>query len=83
MSEGGLGFLRAALQSHRARDALLPGASLPAAQRREGEPGPRRLRQALGPDDGVPSLSDPNTGTEFLESADIKAYLERTYALPE
>jgi glutathione S-transferase len=31
----------------------------------------------------VPFLSDPNTGTELFESADIKAYLEQTYALPE
>ncbi len=28
----------------------------------------------------VPWLSDPNTGTELFESADIVAYLERTYA---
>jgi glutathione S-transferase len=29
----------------------------------------------------VPYLADPNTGTETFESADIVAYLERTYAL--
>jgi glutathione S-transferase len=28
----------------------------------------------------VPWLSDPNTGTELFESADIVNYLERTYA---
>jgi glutathione S-transferase len=28
----------------------------------------------------VPWLADPNTGTEMFESADIAAYLERTYA---
>jgi glutathione S-transferase len=28
----------------------------------------------------VPYLVDPNTGTEMFESADIVAYLERTYA---
>jgi glutathione S-transferase len=28
----------------------------------------------------VPYLADPNTGTELFESADIAAYLERTYA---
>jgi len=31
----------------------------------------------------VPWLSDPNTGTELFESADIVRYLEETYALPE
>lgn len=30
----------------------------------------------------VPWLSDPNTGTELFESAEIVAYLERTYASP-
>jgi glutathione S-transferase len=29
----------------------------------------------------VPWLSDPNTGNELFESADIVAYLEETYAL--
>ena len=29
----------------------------------------------------VPYLADPNTGAEMFESADICAYLERTYAL--
>jgi glutathione S-transferase len=29
----------------------------------------------------VPYLADPNTGVEMFESADIVAYLERTYAL--
>jgi len=29
----------------------------------------------------VPYLADPNTGVEMFESADIAAYLERTYAL--
>jgi glutathione S-transferase len=29
----------------------------------------------------VPYLADPNTGVEIFESADIEAYLERTYAL--
>ena len=28
----------------------------------------------------VPWLHDPNTGTSMFESADIVAYLERTYA---
>ena len=28
----------------------------------------------------VPYLIDPNTGTEMFESADIVAYLDRTYA---
>ncbi len=28
----------------------------------------------------VPYLVDPNTGTEMFESADIVAYLDRTYA---
>ena len=28
----------------------------------------------------VPYLSDPNTGAEMFESAEIVAYLERTYA---
>jgi glutathione S-transferase len=28
----------------------------------------------------VPYLIDPNTGVEMFESADIRAYLERTYA---
>ena len=31
----------------------------------------------------VPFLIDPNTGVEMFESADILAYLESTYALPE
>jgi glutathione S-transferase len=30
----------------------------------------------------VPYLIDPNTGQAMFESADIVAYLERTYALP-
>jgi glutathione S-transferase len=29
----------------------------------------------------VPYLVDPNTGRAMFESADIVAYLERTYAL--
>jgi len=29
----------------------------------------------------VPWLADPNTGAEMFESADIVAYLEKTYAL--
>jgi glutaredoxin len=29
----------------------------------------------------VPYLADPNTGAEMFESADIVAYLERSYAL--
>jgi len=29
----------------------------------------------------VPYLADPNTGTEMFESADIIAYLDRTYRL--
>ncbi|MFM8410099.1 MAG: hypothetical protein ACKOCT_07460 [Alphaproteobacteria bacterium] len=29
----------------------------------------------------VPWLSDPNTGVSMFESADIVAYLDRTYAL--
>jgi len=29
----------------------------------------------------VPYLADPNTGVEMFESADIVAYLERSYAL--
>jgi hypothetical protein len=28
----------------------------------------------------VPYLADPNTGTEMFESADIVAYLRRTYS---
>ena len=31
----------------------------------------------------VPYLVDPNTGTEMFESADIVAYLDRTYARKE
>jgi len=30
----------------------------------------------------VPFLHDPNTGTDLFESADIVAYLERTYGTP-
>jgi glutathione S-transferase len=30
----------------------------------------------------VPYLADPNTGVEMFESADIVAYLDRTYAVP-
>jgi glutathione S-transferase len=29
----------------------------------------------------VPYLADPNSGVEMFESADIVAYLERSYAL--
>jgi glutathione S-transferase len=31
----------------------------------------------------VPWISDPNTGTEMFESAEINAYLEKTYAITD
>ncbi len=47
------------------------------------EPGTRNRRALLerAGTISIPYLVDPNTGTELAESADIIAYLDRTYAL--
>jgi len=61
-----------------AREAHQPRAALPAAQRRQGQPQARRLRGARGQDDGA-LPGRPQHGIAMFESADITAYLERTY----